>query len=171
MVERSRSIAAAETSTEDGEGVGAAAGERTSRAGTSSLGRGAMGTVGADMRAAGAAAGPAETAEGAASVASSERWVGRAAPLFKPSVSRASSLTTADRPIRMNPPVSAVVPPDISVAPRENSLNGMENPNPIAATPDAATTIPNINKTKAIAPMLGPTCVIGGGNRATMVTN
>jgi hypothetical protein len=71
----------------------------------------------------------------------------------------------------MNPPVSAVVPPDISVAPRVNSLNGMENPNPIAATPDAATTIPNISRTKAIAPTLGPTCPLGGGSRTTMVTN
>src|SRR5262249_60353802 len=50
---------------------------------------------------------------------------------------------TADRPIRMRPPVSAVVPAMMEVVPRLNSLIVL--PNPIVAMPAAATTIPNIS--------------------------
>jgi hypothetical protein len=153
MVERSRSIAAAETSTEEGE-VEAAAG-RISRAGASGLNRGGIGSVGGAARGAGAAAGLAETPAVAGLKASEERCA-PCTETFIASPSRPSSLTTADNPIRTKPPTSAVEPPEISAAPKLNSLSGIPKPNPIAATPHAATAIPKTNSTIAISPTPRP---------------
>jgi hypothetical protein len=60
------------------------------------------------------------------------------------SLKRPSSATTAPSPIKTNPPVSAPTPATINVVPSVNSLIGM--PNPIAATPAAATAMPNSDK-------------------------
>src|SRR5262249_25365474 len=141
----------AETSTADGATTGAGLeaelGERASRTGGSGLARcgdrpprSVGGVAPAAMLGAGG------TMLGAAATVGSEistpRAEGRVPALpLSASVTRASSATTAPRPIRMRPPVSAVLPVVMSVVPRVNSLIGM--PNPIAATPAAATTIPS----------------------------
>src|SRR6202043_3380829 len=77
------------------------------------------------------------------------RWGTRAcAPPLMASAKRESSVTTAESPIRMKPPVSAVAPPHSSAAPSVDSLS--ETPNPIVARPHAATTTPRINNNTAI---------------------
>src|SRR6476659_8309797 len=89
------------------------------------------------------------TIEGAAGTTGSTASGGRAAGLasgrvLSASVIRPSSATTAANPIRTKPPANPVVPARTSVVPRVNSLIGI--PNPIAATPAAASTIPNNDK-------------------------
>ena len=154
MLERSRWMAAAETSTEEGE-VGAAAG-RISRAWDLGLNRrGSRGTVGGATRGAGAAGELAVTPGVAGWRASGERCAGCTEP-FIASPSRRSSLTTADNPIRTKPPTSAVDPAEISAAPRLNSLAGIPKPNPIAATPHAATAVPKTHSTRPITPTPRP---------------
>ena len=121
-------------------------------AATSVLGRGGMATFdGRGPRDGDGGAGSGVAASGGEPPARQPplaRCGGRAAALFRPSARRASSLTTAERPIRIRPPVSAVAPADIRVGPRANSLSGI--PNPIATTPDAATTIPKISSSTDI---------------------
>ena len=57
------------------------------------------------------------------SAASAGRATGRGtARAFSASATAPSSVTTADRPIRIRPPVSAVVPAMMDVVPRLNSL-------------------------------------------------
>jgi len=151
MAERSRSIAAAETSTDEGEGcwVGSA---RASRSPASGRLRGAAGIFGAAGRgldtAIGGGSGVAGTLGGAGANIWSCSGTRAGAPPLRASAKRESSVTTAESPIRMKPPISAVAPPSISVVPSVNSLSGI--PNPIAATPQAATTIPRINNNTAI---------------------
>src|SRR3954471_1046858 len=89
------------------------------------------------------------TIEGTAGTNGSTASGGRAAGLasgrvLSASVIRPSSATTAANPIRTKPPANPVVPARTSVVPRVNSLIGI--PNPIAATPAAASTIPNNDK-------------------------
>ena len=64
------------------------------------------------------------------------------------SAKRESSVTTAESPIRIKPPVSAVAPAHSSAVPSVDSLS--ETPNPIVARPHAATTTPRINNNTAI---------------------
>ena len=63
---------------------------------------------------------------------------------FSAAVTRASSVTTADRPISRSPPTTAKAPAKIRVAPRLNSLIGI--PNPIKAPPAAASSIPSTSR-------------------------
>src|SRR5262245_17300928 len=148
MAERNRSIADAETSTALVAAAGCDCGARGSRAGTSGLGRWPTGAALAGDGRGPAAAGGGGTATmlgaagAGASTGSAARAAGRATGrVFDASPTRPSSLTTAARPIRIKPPVSPVTPVMMSVVPRVNSLIGI--PNPIAATPAAATRIPS----------------------------
>src|SRR5258708_27418164 len=67
--------------------------------------------------------------------------------------------------MRIKPPVNALTPATMSVVPRVNSLIGM--PNPMAAMPTAAITIPNKDN---IIDMLTPRSAILGSGHDAMVT-
>jgi hypothetical protein len=148
-------MAAADTSTDDGDGDGeggwGAAG-RGSRPGSSGRPRGRGPTALEGGRGPGTATGGGTALAGRTGDAGSPSSLprGRAAEGTrpKPSASRASSLTTAESPMRMKPPVRAVAPPTIKAVPRANSLSGI--PNPMAATPHAATRIPKTNNSTDI---------------------
>lgn len=103
---------------------------------------------------------------GSTSAASAGRASGRTAIRVRTaSPRRPSSATTAARPMRIKPPVNALTPATMSVVPRVNSLIGM--PNPMAAMPTAAITIPNKDN---IIDMLTPRSAILGSGHDAMVT-
>jgi hypothetical protein len=103
---------------------------------------------------------------GSTSAASVGRASGRTAIRVRTaSPRRPSSATTAARPMRIKPPVNALTPATMSVVPRVNSLIGM--PNPMAAMPTAAITIPNKDN---IIDMLTPRSAILGSGHDAMVT-
>jgi hypothetical protein len=103
---------------------------------------------------------------GSTSGASAGRASGRTAIRVRTaSPRRPSSATTAARPMRIKPPVNALTPATMSVVPRVNSLIGM--PNPMAAMPTAAITIPNKDN---IIDMLTPRSAILGSGHDAMVT-
>lgn len=105
-------------------------------------------------------------AVGSTSGASVGRASGRTAIRVRTaSPRRPSSATTAARPMRIRPPVNALTPATMSVAPRVNSLIGM--PNPMAAMPTAAITIPNKDN---IIDMMTPRSAILGSGHDAMVT-
>src|SRR5437870_2393763 len=107
-----------------------------------------------------------EAAGSTTSGASAGRAAGRGTIRVRTaSARRPSSATTAARPIRIKPPVNALTPATMSVVPRVNSLIGM--PNPMAAMPTAAITIPNKDN---IIDMLTPRSAILGSGHDAMVT-
>src|SRR5215468_8239480 len=107
-----------------------------------------------------------EAAGSTTSGASAGRAPGRTAIRVRTaSARRPSSATTAARPIRIKPPVNALTPATMSVVPRVNSLIGM--PNPMAAMPTAAITIPN--KDNIIDMLTSRSAILGSGHDA-MVT-